>query len=149
MRGADGGGMTGLGSQELLVILRRARALLSDPSHWTGRHYAENAEGRWIPVGSSQATRFNLEGALVHAAGRDAREALAAIFDVFGEASPEILARLRSTLAPSLTHSEALALLDAAIVHLSFVAERKQSGTRLRAITPDHAAPHGTKTRRD
>jgi hypothetical protein len=88
--------------------------------------------------------RFNLEGALVHAAGRDAREALAAIFEVFEAASPKARARLR-TAAPLLTHSEALALLDQAMVYLGFPNARKQSTTRLRAVTPDDEAPSGTK----
>jgi len=140
--------MTVLDDQELLAIVRRAHTMLSDANHWCPRHYAEDAAGQWIPVGSEQAERFNLEGALVHAAGRDARSALAPILEIFRAVSPEALARLKTTSSAALTRSQALALLEAAIAHLSFRTVRKRSGTHLRAVMPKNGAPLGKKTRR-
>lgn len=138
--------MTELSDQELLAIVRRAYVTLSDPGRWSGRHYAENAEGQWTPVGSERARRFNLEGALVHAAGRDTRSALPAILDVFRTIAPEALDHMKATSRSPMTHSEALELLEAAIAHLSFRPLRKQSGTHLRAVLPDDVLPPGKKT---
>jgi len=142
-------GMGRLGDQELLVILNRARTLLSDPSRWSDQHYAEDESGRWIPVGSSQAARFNLEGALMHAAGRDAREAIAAIFDVFAVTAPQELERLKRRPSSTLTHAEAIALLDQAMRQLSEPPVRKQSGVHPITVLPDgEEMPEEAKTKR-
>lgn len=139
------GTMTVLGDQELFAIVRRAHTILSDAKHWTPRHYAEDAAGRWAPVGSEQARRFNLEGALVHAAGGNARSALAAILGVFREIAPEAPARMKATATSSLTHPEALALLELAMAHLSVRPARKRSGTHLRVTLPEDLAPLSKK----
>ena len=139
--------MAVLDDQELLVILDRARALLTDSSRWSGRHYAEDETGRWTPVGSAHAARFNLEGGLIRAAGRDTREALVAAFKVFGEVSPQALVRLK-TSSPALTHAEALSLLDDAMAHLSAPPIPKNSEIRPIAGTSggDDGVPEGTAT---
>lgn len=129
-------GMTVLGDQELLVILNRARTLLTDPSHWASRHYAEDDTGRWVPVGSSRAVRFSLEGALVNAAGRDAREALPAILELFREVSSDAVVRLKPTSA-SLTHAEALELIDETMRRLSAPPVVTESGLRPSADAVD------------
>jgi hypothetical protein len=141
--------MTVLGDQELLAIVRRAYTTLSDSSRWSARHYAEDSTGRWAPVGSEQARRFNLEGALMHAAGSDARSALAPILEIFQAIDPAAPARRRATSTNLLTRSEALALLEAAMAHLSFRPVRKQSGTHLRAVMPEDEVPLRKKTARD
>jgi hypothetical protein len=135
-----------LSDQELLAIIRRAHVMLSDPTRWSGRHYAENAEGQWTPVGSKHARRFNLEGALVHAAGRDVRSALPVILAILHALAPEVLARMKATSTQPLTHAEALGLLELAMAHLSFRPVRKQSGTHLRAVLPDEVLPPSKKT---
>jgi hypothetical protein len=137
--------MTALGDQELLIILNRARTLLSDPHSWSGRYYAEDESGRWVPVGSSAAVRFNLEGALVHAAGRDVRGALPAIFEIFGAVSTTALARLKS--APSsLTHEDAITLLDDAMAKLSSPSIPTRSELRPRSTVPVDATGEDVKT---
>lgn len=138
--------MSALGDQELLVILNRARTLLSDPRSWSSRYYAEDDEGRWVPVGSSAATRFNLEGALVHAAGRDVRVALPAILELFGVVSADARSRLKNAPA-SLTHSEALQLLDDTMAKLSSPNIPVRSELRPRA--PDAAPRDGSRTGND
>jgi len=137
--------MTALGDQELLVILNRARMLLSDPGNWSPRYYAEDEHGRWVPVGSSAAVRFNLEGALVHAAGRDVRGALPAIFEIFGAVSAEALARLKNA-STSLTHREAVALIDDAMAKLSAPSVPTRSELRPRAIAPGDATRRNSGT---
>jgi hypothetical protein len=134
--------VTVLVDQELLVILNRARTLLSDAHGWSSRYYAEDQSGRWVPVGSSAAVRFNLEGALVHAAGRDVRGALPAIFELFGEVSTRALARLKATPS-ALTYSEAVSLLDESMAKLSSPGVPRNSEVR-----PLTAAADDT-TRRD
>jgi hypothetical protein len=138
--------VTALSDQELLSIVRIAYVTLSDPRRWSARHYAENAAGQWTPVGSKQAQRFNLEGALVHAAGRDARSAVPAILEVFDAIAPEARARMKATSTALLTHSEALELLESTIAHLSLRSVRKQSGTHLRAVLPHDLLPPSKKT---
>lgn len=130
--------MTALGDQELLVILNRARMLLSDPRNWSQKHYAEDETGRWTPVGSSAAVRFNLEGALVHAAGRDVRGALPGIFQIFGAVAPDALARIK-TAPTTFTHAEVLSLLDEAMASLSAPSVPIRSELRPRAAGPEDA----------
>ena len=140
--------MPSLSDQELLVILGRARMTLSDSSHFAGRHFAEDADGRWSPVGSAQAVRFNLEGALVHAAGSEARDAWPALREVFAIASPVLSERLKHRASAPLTHAEALAMLDDAIAHLSRRTARHRSGTQMRAVSAEELARTVAKIRR-
>lgn len=137
--------MAALGDQELLVILNRARTLLSEPSSWSSRYYAEDDSGRWVPVGSSAAARFNLEGALVHAAGRDVRGALPAIFELFGAVSATALARLK-TSPSSLTYRDAVSLLDDTMAKLSQPSAPTRSELRPRALVPADATGDDFKT---
>lgn len=102
---------------DLLDIIGRARRLLADPDRWSAHHYAEDENGRWVPVGSSRAVRFNLEGALVRSAGLRAREAMSAAAPVFRESSPGLYPRMFTT-PRAMTRSEAFLLLDAAIAQL-------------------------------
>lgn len=141
-------GMPGVSERELLVILSRARKTLSDPSHFSGRYFAEDASGRWCPVGASQAVRFNLEGALVHAAGTDARDALSALFEIFAVASPTLSERLKHRAVAPLMHDEALAMLDDAIAHVTLATARSRSGTRMKAVTDEELARAVAKPRR-
>jgi hypothetical protein len=140
--------MAVLGDQELLIILDRARTLLSEPSSWSARYYAEDESGRWVPVGSSAAVRFNLEGALVHAAGRDVRGALPAIFELFGAVSAKALARLK-TSPSALTYREAVSLLDETMAKLSQPSAPTRSEVRPRALVPADETGDETKTGND
>lgn len=116
------------------MILHRARALLSSPDAWSGRHFAEDEAGGWVPVASPRAVRFNLYGALIKASWRDAPHALPQILELFGVVRPEVQARLKAASTASLTHWDAVSLLDDTMKHLSSPPVRKQSGFRLTAV---------------
>jgi hypothetical protein len=123
---------------ELLLIVRRARVILEDPERWSGHYFAADHAGHWVPVGNDGATRFNLDGALIRAAGDMGREAAAAIKSLFALSCPRLFHRVSSTTQP-LTHKEALEVLDAAIERLC-APRSSSSGFRLRKVTPP-AAP--------
>jgi hypothetical protein len=100
-------------SRELLEILTSARNLLSDESRWSDVHIAADVDGRWVPVGSDAAVRFNLQGAVIRAAGYRARDAMKTAEIALGSALSVPFARAL-TSPQAMTHSEALAWLDAA-----------------------------------
>jgi len=93
--------------RELLAVLRRANTLVADAAKWTARNFAEDPAGKWTPVGSERATRFNLAGALIKSGGPAAREAMQALEKLFAGASldPTVLS------SPGLTRTQALELL--------------------------------------
>lgn len=136
---------------ELLPIVRAARALVSDPAKWNGRNYAEDAEGRFVPVGSERAVSFDLKGALVRAAKNAPRSSLQEIFQVFAETSPRLYAQLLSQRP--LTREQALEILDRTIEQLSrqslSPAEVLRSGNA-EVATPGHdASAHYEHAARD
>jgi hypothetical protein len=118
------GGIVELG--EIIEILAAARRLLEDPSHWSPVHMAADANGRWVPVGDTSAERFNLQGAVIRAAGFRAREVMKMTESALGACSSEGFAR--TLMSPgSLTHSEALAWLDGAASLLAMLPARYSS----------------------
>jgi hypothetical protein len=124
-------------SRELLEILSSARSILSDASCWAAAHIAADVNGRWVPVGSDDARRFNLQGAVIRAAGYRARETMKAVESALGGASSATFARVL-TSPQAMTHTEALEWLDAAISSLTpqlseeAMREVAGSGVRLR-----------------
>src|SRR5215471_6675308 len=104
-------------SRELLEILTSARNLLSDASRWSADHIAADVNGRWVPVGSDGARRFNLQGAVIRAAGYRARDAMKAAENTLGSVSSTAFARVL-TSPQVMTHSEALAWLYSSIFRL-------------------------------
>lgn len=51
-------------NHQTLAALKRARALIRDPRHWTQGSRAKNANGRWVPPESSTAESWCSVGAL-------------------------------------------------------------------------------------
>lgn len=100
----------------LLQVLQHARALIASPDCWIASGYGANAERQWRPIGSPDAVRFTVLGAVIRAAG-GSKELLAAARLLFAQVAPEPSARLISTTDPP-THDESLRLLDLAIAHL-------------------------------
>ena len=126
-------------SRELLEILTSARNLLSDASCWSAVHIAADVNGRWVPVGSDAARRFNLQGAVIRAAGYRARDAMKAAEGALQGVSSATFARVL-TSPQAMTHTEALAWLDAAISsltpELSEQAMREVAGSGFRLRFP-------------
>jgi hypothetical protein len=116
--------------RELLEILAAARRLLADGSRWSPVHIATDANGRWVPVGTTDATRFNLQGAVIRAAGFRARE-------VMKDAESALRMRSSDTFAGMLasprqmTHAEALAWLDTAASLLVSLSAASSAGSGL------------------
>jgi len=106
--------------------LASARQLLADASHWSPVHIATDANGRWVPVGDASAERFNLQGAVIRAAGFRAREVMKRTESALGACSSEGFARTL-TSPRSMTHAEALAWLDAAASLLAVLPARYAS----------------------
>jgi hypothetical protein len=100
--------------RELLEILTSARDLLADRTRWSPVHIATDENGRWVPVGNDSAVRFNLQGAVIRAAGYRARDAMKAAESALRTCSTETFARTLTSPRP-MTHPEALAWLEAAI----------------------------------
>ena len=100
--------------QELLEILSSARDVLADSSHWSPVHIATDEGGRWVPVGYGNAVRFNLQGAVIRAAGSRARDVMNAAESALRTCSSETFARTLSS-SRSMTHAEALEWLDGAV----------------------------------
>ena len=123
---------------ELLPIVRAARALVAKPEAWSARNYAEDETGRFVPVGDARAAKFNLEGALVRAAGLSARAAVDALTRLFSTAPAALHASFFG--APrSWTRQQALDLLDWTIQQLEPEAPTARSGTHAR-IPDENAA---------
>ncbi|HVW29765.1 MAG TPA: hypothetical protein VHC69_30585 [Polyangiaceae bacterium] len=95
-----------------------ARDLLADRSRWSPVHIATDVDGRWVPVGDNNAVRFNLQGAVIRAAGRRARDAMKAAESALRTCSSEAFAR--TLVSPrAMTHTEALAWLHGAVSALA------------------------------
>jgi hypothetical protein len=139
--------------RELLEILNSARDLLADRFSWSPVHIATDKNGRWVPVGNRSAARFNLQGAVIRAAGSRARDAMKAAESVLRTCSSEAFA---STLTSPrrMTHAEARAWLEAAISALTAQMGREMparsptgvSGTMLKASEADAIARQTTGT---
>jgi hypothetical protein len=100
----------------LIELLREARSLIHLREDWIARGYGANAEGQWRPIGSPDATRFTLQGAIIRAT-RGSRETLTVLRTLLTRVAPELAARLSSD-ADVLTHEESLRVLDLAIESL-------------------------------
>lgn len=55
-----------------IEVLRQARALIADPSHWCQLGYAKNKRGRNVGARSPLAVQWCAFGAGLHVAGNDA-----------------------------------------------------------------------------
>jgi len=100
--------------RELLEILISARDLLADGSRWSPLHIAVDENDHWVPVGQINAARFNLQGAVIRAAGYRARDAIRAAENALRNCSLETFARTLITPRP-MTHAEALEWLETAV----------------------------------
>lgn len=104
--------------RELVEILRSARELLADISRWSPLHMATDENRRWVPVGNDNAARFNLQGAVIRAAGYHARDAMKTAENALRTCSSDAFASTLRSPRP-MTHLEALEWLDAAIAVLA------------------------------
>jgi hypothetical protein len=111
-------------STGLLAAVRAARALLSRHENYLPSGYAADLTGRWRPVGSPDAVRFSLLGAVIRC-GAKVKE--------FSEAARQLDPRIQAKLSqadPNLAHDEALDILDAIIARLEAGEPRRlRSGT--------------------
>lgn len=106
---------------DLLAILRKTKSLVADPSRWAEHNFAEDPAGKWVPVGSEAATRFNLAGAFMRSAGASSREAARA-FGALLSTAPSWLATEHWWFARGLTRTQALDILEWAIQRFTGVA---------------------------
>ena len=97
-------------NRKLLRALREARVLISSEDRWIAQGYAQDREGRWRPVGSDDAVRFSVLGAIVRVSG-GSRDVTTASRRVLREAAPDVYLKMSSP-REELTHAEALTLLD-------------------------------------
>jgi diguanylate cyclase (GGDEF)-like protein len=103
-------------ARALMRALREARVLISAEERWIPQGYAQDAEGRWRPVGSDDAVRFSVLGAVVRVSA-GSRDITSASRRALREGAPDLYRKLSSTRA-ELTHAEALTLLDRSIAYL-------------------------------
>ena len=142
--------------QELLETLASARDLLGDRSRWSPVHIATDEKGRWVPVGDDNAVRFNLQGAVIRAAGHRARDAMKATESALRTRASEVFARTLRSPRP-MRYTEALEWLDAAISVLAMQMGRELparprssvSGLMLRVREGDAIARQATGTGED
>jgi hypothetical protein len=137
---------------ELLGILVSARDMLADESRWSPVHIATDEDGRWLPVGSHQASRFNLQGAVIRAAGHRARDAMKTTESALRACSSAKFATTLTVPRP-MTQVESLDWLDTAISSLAAQIRRDElassksqsaiSGLR-RRVTDIDATPRKT-----
>jgi hypothetical protein len=111
---------------ELHAIVRKAHLLIADSARWAERHFAEDKSGKWVPVGSRDAVRFNLAGAMIKSAGRSAQEATRAFAELLCVA-PAGLETIRWRHAEGLGRSEALELLRWALARLDSLNAQQRS----------------------
>lgn len=102
---------------ELIAILRKTQSLIADPRRWTEHHFAEDKAGKWVPVGSEHAVRFNLAGAVIRSAGPASREAMRALTELLSNTALMVDSRVLGQ-AHGVLHSQALELLGLAIRQL-------------------------------
>lgn len=97
-------------------ILEKARALITDPKHWTRGKFARDTCGSSVSVDSSTATCFCTVGAVYRVSAsvtvghHEALDLLANELDQLGRPSRSI-----PTFNDSSTHEQVLALFDRAI----------------------------------
>jgi two-component system cell cycle response regulator len=103
-------------TRELVRALREARVLIASEERWIPQGYAQDREGRWRPVGSDDATRFSVLGAIVRVSG-GSRDITTSSRRALREAAPHLYMKLNSP-REELTHDEALALLDLTIAYM-------------------------------
>ena len=109
---------------ELREILKMAHEIVANPARWTERNFAEDEQGRWAPVGSQKAVRFNLAGAMIKSSGTSSRAAMQAFAELTCLAPAELdVEQWRH--ARGLTRSHALALLEWAIQRLEGVGRKE------------------------
>ena len=97
-------------SVTLLATLLQAKAILSSEETWIAHEYAGDADGHWKPVGSREAVRFSLWGALMR--GGASKEQLAELRSVLDRVAPDKIAKMR---AGKLSFEETTFLLDGAV----------------------------------
>ena len=128
---------------ELLAILRKAHAVVADSRQWTARNFAEDELGRWVPVGSQRATRFNLAGAVTRCAGASAHEVIGAL-EMLLSAAPRELKPEMLGYSQGSTQEQALSLLAWAMTRLEASGfERPTHSDALQLAAPLSAAPSG------
>jgi hypothetical protein len=86
-----------------------------------------------MPVGSLTATRFNLLGAVIRAAGHRARDAMKAAENALRTCSSEAFARTLASSRP-MTHAEAVAWLETAVALIA------RTGSELPQASPSHSS---------
>lgn len=102
------------GPRTLRFVLARARTLIWAESSWIGNEYGADRGGEWRPVGSRDAVRFSLTGALMRAGAP--KQVLDEARELFEKLSPALSEKLRRQ---ALSHRESMALLDAALARLA------------------------------
>jgi hypothetical protein len=107
---------------------------------------AADDHGRWLPVGSDEATRFNLRGAVIRVAGHRARDAVKALEDALRGCSSATFAATLTSPTP-LTHAESLWWLDQAIERLRAQNGRGSEVSGLRPRVTDETEMERTKAR--
>ena len=100
-------------SPPLDATLAQAREILSSEASFIGHEYAADENGVWKPVGSREAARFSLWGALMRAGANT--DILTEARELFSRIAPTATAKLRTG---KLTYAETLALLDTALAAL-------------------------------
>jgi two-component system cell cycle response regulator len=103
-------------TRELLRALREARVLIASEDRWIPQGYAQDREGRWRPVGSDDAVRFSVLGAIVRVSG-GSRDITTASRRALRAAASDLYMKMSSP-REELTHAEALALIDRTIVFM-------------------------------
>ena len=138
--------------RQLIETLTSARDLLEDRLRWSPVHIATDENGRWVPVGDDSATRFNLQGAVIRAAGHRARDVMKATEHALRAYSSESFARTLLSPRP-MRHAEALEWLNTAISVLALQLPEKPrsavSGMMLRVSEADTSVRRATGTDED
>ena len=99
-------------ADEAVSLLRRARARIEDPAHWTQGRYARSAKGHEVKPDSESATSWCAIGAL-----RAEVLEKSAYWAAFGELV-RYIKEPTSLFNDTHTHVEVLAVFDAAIESL-------------------------------
>ena len=92
------------------TVLRKARALIEAPERWLPSGYAADASGHWRPVGSDDAVRFSLLGAVIRCGARTA-DLMAAAREFLEPRSPSLY-EILCAADVDLSHEQALEVLD-------------------------------------
>lgn len=108
----------------LAILLANAKSSLASEEGWIPNEYAADADGHWKPVGSRQAVRFSLWGAIMrHGASR---EQLSEVRTLIERLEPALASKAR---AGKLTFAETHAIFDSVIRALHEPAFEREAPT--------------------